>query len=320
MLPFLITGVVFFGVSFITYCTLMRLHGSTVLRQRLAGFSQAAVTAVDCDEVSEQAKKSLGKNILESISGALGLKQSRRLETKLARAAIALKPSEFVVLSGLLALMPLGLVLLGYSLVSSFALAMLGVVLPQFYLRMRQVKRTKKLSAQIPECLVMIANALKAGYSFLQSMELVARETEDPIAQEFTKVLKEMNLGVTTEHALEAMVVRVGSDDLDIVITAVLIQRQIGGNLSQILDSISETIRERIKIKGEIQTLTAQGRVSGIVISGLPICIGCFIYIINPDYLSVLFTETLGQLFLALGFVGQVIAALLIRKIVSIQV
>ncbi len=166
----------------------------------------------------------------------------------------------------------------------------------------------------------MLSNSLKAGYSFLQAMELVSREIGDPLSCEFEKCLKEMSLGLATEEALEHAALRMGCPDFDLVVTAVLIQRQVGGNLSEILDTIAHTIRERIRIQGEIRTLTAQGKISGMVIGLLPLVLALFVFIINPDYIKPLFVEPLGRAMLGLGVMGQVMAMVIIRKIVNIEV
>lgn len=320
MLVLVLAGVLGIATTTLSYVIIGRVHSVMVVRQRLQAFSLPQDVKIDEASNPGKGEESAVKKLLSQANHSLGLKQSKQLEMELARADIKLKPGEFVVLNAFMALAPLTLTLIGYSILPSLLFSLCGAMIPQFYVRFRQVDRLKKTSAQIPEALVMISNALKAGYSFMQAMDLVSQEMPAPIAQEFSKVLKEMSLGVTTEASLQSMVDRVNSDDLDLVITAVLIQRQVGGNLSEILDSIAHTIRERIRIKGEIKTLTAQGRISGLVISALPAGIGFFIYLINPEYMTALFTETLGQIMLAIGLFGQIIAAFLIKKIVNIQV
>jgi len=135
----------------------------------------------------------------------------------------------------------------------------------------------------------MMSNALRGGYSFLQTLDMVSREAPSPVSDEFRRVVQEVGLGRTTEEALGNLYRRVPSDDLDLLITAVNIQHEVGGNLAQILDSIGHTIRERVRIKGEIQTLTAQGRISGYVITALPIFLAGYITLVNPDYMMPLF-------------------------------
>jgi len=180
-------------------------------------------------------------------------------------------------------------------------------------------QRIKEISNQLGDTIILIANSLRAGYSFLQAIETVAEEMPDPIRKEFRILLKEMNLGISTEQALLNLVNRVPSRDLDLVVTAVLIQRQIGGNLSEILDNISTTIRQRVKLKGEIKTLTAQGRMSGWIIALLPVALGMILYAMNKEYIQLLFTNSLGQMMLLLAVVMELIGVIIIRGIVNIE-
>jgi tight adherence protein B len=189
-----------------------------------------------------------------------------------------------------------------------------------FLAHFRRKKRLEAFTKQIVDALTLISSSLKAGYSFIQSMEVVAQEVPAPLGEEFSLAMHEMSLGATVEESLEEMVQRVGSDDLALVVTAVLVQRQTGGNLAEVLDNIAETIRERIRIRGEIRTLTAQGRISGWIVGLLPVGLGAAVSAINPSYMSVLFRHPLGLLFLLLGACGQVIGVLVIRKIVQIEV
>ena len=165
-----------------------------------------------------------------------------------------------------------------------------------------------------------MANALRSGLSFLQAVEVISREMTDPIAGEFSILLKEMRLGVITEEALRNLAIRVPSTDLDLVVTSVLVQRQVGGNLAVILDTIGATVRERLQIKGEIRTLTAQGRMSGWIVGLIPIFMVGILMILNREYIMALFTEPLGHIFLACGVVLQIIGALIIRNIIDIDV
>jgi tight adherence protein B len=215
---------------------------------------------------------------------------------------------------GILCLMVVGkiiFVLLGFTA---------GAALPLFILRGIIERRVKAFNNQLGDCLVLIANSLRTGYSFMQAIQMVASEMLPPISVEFARTLREMNLGVTTEEALNNLAKRINSDDLDLVLTAVMIQRQIGGNLAEILDNIAGTIRERLKIKGHIRTLTAQGRISGLIVGILPIALGLVIQMLNPEYIRVLYTTDSGLFMLGGAAVSQVFGVLLIRKIVNIEV
>jgi tight adherence protein B len=172
--------------------------------------------------------------------------------------------------------------------------ALVGFVLfsfiPNIYVGWAAKSRVTKFNTQLGDTINMMANSLRSGYSLLQSMELVSREAPQPTSAEFRRVVQEVGLGLSTEDALANLMKRVPSDDLDLLITAVNIQMESGGNLAQILETIGHTIRERVRIKGEIQTLTAQGRISAYVITALPIALALFITMVNPGYMAPIFT------------------------------
>ncbi|MDD4602049.1 hypothetical protein SDC9_14770 [bioreactor metagenome] len=246
---------------------------------------------------------------------------TRWFEHRLIQAGLPIRGSEFLVVCTGVAVLAAGLfMLLTGKLILAVLGAVLGFSLPVLFLKTKIARRTAAFNGQLGDSLVLIANSLRTGYSFMQAIEMVSREMPRPIAEEFARVLKEMNLGVSTEDAMNNLAKRVDSDDLDLVITAVLIQRQVGGNLAEILDNIAGTIRERVKMKGKIRTLTAQGRISGLIISLLPIFVGLMIYIINPEYIKVLFVHPMGRLMLVAGVVSQLLGIVLIRKIVNIEV
>jgi len=202
----------------------------------------------------------------------------------------------------------------------------LGWWVPRFYVGRRKARRLAAFNDHLADTITLIANALRAGASFLQAIELVVRETQPPVSTEFNRVIREVNLGLPFEQALANMVRRVRSDDLELMTTAITIQHQVGGNLAEILDSIAFTIRERIRIKGEIKTLTAQQRLSGYVVAGLPIFLVVILSIIAPTFMEPMFGEPyivgipLGVIILAMGAIMMLIGFLAIRKIVDIEV
>ena len=173
---------------------------------------------------------------------------------------------------------------------------------------------------ELGDMLTMVANALRAGFSFMQAFELIAREMDAPIGREVQKIVNEVNVGATLDTALENMQKRVESPDFELVVTAVLIQRQVGGNLAQILDTISGTIQERIRMRREVMALTAQGRMSGVVLALLPIALGAFLCTVSPDYMRPLFEETTGRIAIGVAIVMEIIGYVVIRKIVDIKV
>lgn len=180
--------------------------------------------------------------------------------------------------------------------------------------------RREAFTEQLSDCLTTVANALRAGYSFQQAVDVVAKEMEPPISDEFAKVSSDVSMGITLENALDQMAHRVNSSDFDLVVTAVLIQREVGGNLAQVLDSISDTITERIRMKREINALTAQGRMSALVLLVLPFALAVAMYFINHDQFMILFKEPLGRIALGVSVVMEIIGVIIIRKIVDIEV
>ncbi|HAX68985.1 MAG TPA: type II secretion system F family protein [Anaerolineales bacterium] len=160
-----------------------------------------------------------------------------------------------------------------------------GAFAPRMYVKSQQKKRLQKFNDQLPDMLNLMVNGLRAGYSTMQAMEAVSKELPAPICDEFRRVVQEMQIGIPMETALDNLLRRIPSDDLDFVVTAVNVQREVGGNLSEILDNISFTIRERIRIKGEVRVLTAQVRTSGTVLSLIPFGLTVVLWFLNPDYL-----------------------------------
>ncbi len=167
----------------------------------------------------------------------------------------------------------------------------------------------------------MLVNSLRAGYSILQAMEAVAEEMAPPASEEFRRVVREVQLGVSMEDALNNLLRRVPSDDLDLMVTAMNIQREVGGNLAEVLDSISFTIRERVRIQGEIRALTAQGRYSGYIVSLLPVLVAFLIYLINPTFILPMFQDRIcGWPMLGIAILGVLVGNYVIQRIVNIEV
>lgn len=281
------------------------------------------------EEIREEKKKSFKKdyksgfNILSKrIGSARALDgYKKKIQFNLTRAHILLKAEEFITVCIILFIvLALIIFIISGSFLYSLLAGLLGWLFPSILLKAKAKRRIKHLNDQLGDSIVMISNSLKAGYSFFQSVDVVAKEMTGPISEEFTLLQKELNLGVSTEKALENIVARVLSDDLELVITAVLIQRQVGGNLSEVLDNISSTIRERLKIKGEIRTVTAQGKMSGMIISLMPVGLGVILFFINPDHIMLLFRETLGIGILAFSVFMELIGIYFISKIIKIEV
>jgi len=256
------------------------------------------------------------------------------LARDIARADLKLKPSEFLLIwVGAVVGIPAAMLILSAILPALgnplFLLigAFVGFLLPRFWLSRRKAGRLGAFNKQLPDTITLIANALRAGSSFLQAIELVVRESRPPISTEFGRVIREVNLGLPFDQALENMVRRVRSDDLELMATAISIQHQVGGNLAEILDSIAYTIRERVRIQGEIRTLTAQQRLSGYVVGFLPIALAGFLFIAAPGFMKPMFDNPpeilglpAGVVILIFGGFMMFMGFMFIRRIVDIEV
>jgi len=274
-----------------------------------------------------QALNSLNRVVEQRDFGA-------NLARDIARADLRLKPSEFLLIWGTSIVgLPVLMFLLS-PIVTAFSSpiflligALVGFLLPRFWLARRKNGRLGAFNKQLPDTITLIANALRAGSSFLQAIELVVRESRPPISTEFGRVIREVNLGLPFDQALENMVRRVRSEDLELMATAISIQHQVGGNLAEILDSIAYTIRERVRIKGEIRTLTAQQRLSGYVVAGLPVGLAAFLFIAAPGFMEPMFDNRAslvglpaGVIILMVGGFMMFMGFMFIRKIVDIEV
>ena len=248
------------------------------------------------------------------------VQKNNPMDAKMQQADWPLMGTEFEIMLLIFGLL-LGLVvfLTTFDIMLTILALVVGIVLGLLFLNIYISRRQQAFTNQLGDMLQMVSNAMRAGFSFLQAFELIAREMDAPIGREVQKVVSEINVGATMDTALENMQKRVQSADFELVVTAVLIQRQVGGNLAQILDTIGATIEERVKVKREVKALTAQGRASGYLLSGLPFALGLILYTINPDYLKPLWTETYGRMAIMLALVFQVIGFMVIRKIVDIK-
>lgn len=198
--------------------------------------------------------------------------------------------------------------------------ALLMACLPSVWLIWRRRKRLNLFASQLPDALELMARALRAGHSLGASFQLVQTEGPEPIATEFGRVFEEQNLGISTEESLRNMTDRVPNLDLKFFATAIILQRQTGGDLAEILDKIGNLIRERFKIYGQVQALTGEGRLSGVVLLGLPPLLFGAVYHLNPDYVMILFEDPMGKKMIAGAAFMQLLGALVIRKIVNIKV
>lgn len=320
LLILLILGI---SLSVLCYQLLYGMFSKNNYISRLDVYTNQVETSKDEKVKKQQENYRQGLGLLarsiEKTGFFTNYKNSIRM--KLTNANILMKAEEYLsiclilfVVSGLL-----GALLFKNFLMVLF-MAVIGWVAPLFILNRNINKRLKKINSQLGDTIAILSNSLKAGHSFFQAVDSVSRELTGPMADEFAKLQKEISLGVNTEIALENMVNRVGSDDLELMVTAVLIQRQVGGNLAEVLDNISETIRQRIRAKGEIRTLTAQGRMSGWIISLLPFFLAIAISIISPQQMKTLISSPIGIIMIIIALIMEFMGIVFVRKIINIEV
>lgn len=260
------------------------------------------------------AQKRIKKKVLTKEKNA-------KLEIKLARAGLPIKPEEFILFQWIITAF---LAFLFEFITGQWIFLVIGAIpgylVPNWFLQKKIHDRVNKFNEGLTDMITSIVGSLRAGFSFPQSLRTVVEESDSPIKEEMESVLKEMQYGSSLEDALNNLKERMPSEDLDLMIQAILIQRQVGGNLATVLDKIVETIRDRTKIQRQIRTLTAQGRLSGIVVGLLPIILGFFLYIIQPQYIGTLFHHPIGIILLTAGAISGIIGFIMIKKITTIEV
>lgn len=262
----------------------------------------------------QMTKQKVRKNMLTK-------EKNSKLETVLRRSGLPLKPEEYILfkwlaagVTGFLMLLVSGNMLL--MVVGFF----IGFLLPGWYVKKKIKERIVKFNEGLPDMISTIVGSLRAGFSFQQALKTVIEEAGSPIKEEMDSVIKEMQYGASLEDSLNELKERMPSEDLDLMIQAILIQRQVGGNLATVLDKIVQTIRERTKIHRQISSLTAQGRLSGIVIGLLPIILAFVLYLIEPEYIGTLFRHPIGIALTVAGIFSGIIGFVLIRKITAVEV
>lgn len=253
-------------------------------------------------------------DLLRKAPGTLSLGQALRA------AGMTVSPATLVLMGGVLGAIGFYIGQVQRSTLLSVPLAGLGLVAPYLYLKWRRRRRIAKFESQLPDALDMVTNAMRAGYAFQGAMELVGQEIADPLGGEFAQFYEEQNLGMDVRTALLALQSRVPSLDLKMFITAVLIQRETGGNLSEVLENIATVIRGRFRIQDELKTLTAQVRLSSKILGFLPVIVVALITIMNPDFIAPLFNETVGRILLASAAVSQIIGFIVMWRLADIEI
>jgi len=277
------------------------------------------------EKVQSDNFKGFMKNSNEGIRGIIkkGVpgKDRKKIIQKLAAAGVTIKPEEFLMSKFFFAVFGGFLFYLIFSAAIIAPLGMiLGYMLPETWLTSKRRRRVDKFNDELADMITTIIGSLKAGYSFSQALKTVAEESESPVKEEIQTMINELNYGMTMEEALNNLKDRMPSTDLELMIHSVLIQRQIGGNLSIILEVIVSTIRERKKLERQVRTLTAQGRLSGRIIAALPVVLGVAFFLINRNYMMQFFNNIYGQVALGIGICLTVLGFIVINRITKIEV
>ncbi len=231
-----------------------------------------------------------------------------------------IRPEEFVIFWFLMVTVP-GILIFTFTtnILQTIAAVAVGSVLPPAYINLKVAARRKEFQVQLGDALMILANALRAGFSFEQALTNVADSLPDPLKSEFMMVSREMRMGGSVEEALNKVAGRMQNEDLKLLSTAVVVQQQVGGNLAEIIDTLASTIRDRLTIMRTVRTLTAQGRTSGMIIGLLPIAFMGLVSLFNPAYMAPMFESWIGHILLAVGAVMQITGFLVVRKMVDIR-
>jgi len=261
------------------------------------------------------------KGFKEFIGNSLNDSFNEKIAQDLKSAGLEMDPGEYIAMVIIVAAISgLLLVLITGQFLLIIPGAAVGLLLPKLWIGSKRKSRVKSFNDALPDMITTIIGSLKAGFSFTQAMKTVSEESEPPVKDEVLIFLKEMSYGVSMEEALNNLKTRMPSNDLDLMIQAILIQRQVGGNLSMILEVIVKTIRERNEIDRHLRSLTAQGKLSGKVVGLLPVFIFIMLSLINPEYMSPFFENILGKIMLGVGVVMEIIGFIVMNKLAKIEV
>ncbi|QQE79454.1 type II secretion system F family protein [Alicyclobacillus sp. SO9] len=241
------------------------------------------------------------------------------LEKLLDSAEIELSVAEFALRFSVITAVISLLVTLLVNIVPGILVWPAGFLTVAFYLRTRRQRRVNRFNDGLGDLLTIVANALRAGHSFAQSIHMVTQDMKGPVQEEFVRVEGEVQIGIGLEEALHRAATRVDSEDFNLIVTAIQIQRQVGGNLAEVLDKIADTIRDRVKLQREVKALTSQGRLSASIFMVLPAGVGAILFAVNPSYMKSMFHSPVGVALLILAALGQVVGLLIIRKIVRVE-
>jgi tight adherence protein B len=249
------------------------------------------------------------------------LPQVRDLKVLLEQADLSWTPGTFIMISlGLAAALSASAFILSQSLLPTLLAGLAGIVFPRMYVKHLKTRRIRRFEEQFPESIDLLGRSIRAGHAFPTGLKVVAEESPDPMGAEFRQIFEEQKFGLPLEDSLLGLADRVDLVDVRIFVTAILVQREVGGNLAEILDKIAYTIRERFTLQRQIRVYTAQGRLTGYILAALPILLGMAITALNPEYMAILFEDPMGKVLMAMAAVMQFLGFLLIRRIIDIEI
>jgi tight adherence protein B len=321
------------GIEILITLTVFVAVSAAILAAFQSRSATAAITQARLDRVTGRVDYStytggslaLRGNRMSSIAwverALSGVDFAQSLDMTLRRAAWNMRVAELLAISTLCGGVAfcIGTFLLQHWLIG-VVLGVFAAYIPIFLVQRAAKRRIGKIEKQLVELLMMMSNSLKAGFGLMQAVDQASRQMEEPIASELRQLTRDTQIGSSVEEAVTDFGRRIGSYDLEIVVTAILVQRNVGGNLSEIFDNVAHTMRERERIRGEIATLTAQQKLTGYIIGGLPVALALIFFVMNRDYMMLLFTEPVGRLMLLGAVIMEVIGVFIIRKIINIDV
>jgi tight adherence protein B len=306
-----VLGIVILAVGFV-----LSRRGDRVIEDRLERIGLPEDLAVQADTTTR--KTPIG-DALNRAMAQRGVGAS--MATQLARADLKITVGEFMAATVILVISAGGVVyFLKRDILVAAVVCLVAFFVPRIYVAMARGRRLKAFTNQLGDTIQLMVNGIRAGYSILQAMEAVSQEMGPPIADEFGRVVQEVQLGLTLEHAMNNMLRRVPSDDLDMMITAINVQREVGGNLAEVLDSIAFTIRERVRIKGELQAMTGQSRMSGYMVGMVPVALVVFLYLLNPGYMGQMFEHQCGYAMMVCAAIGVAAGFAVMNRVMQIDV
>lgn len=301
--------------AIVVYSVITILFSNTP-RERIRSRMEEISTDVNIDNIHAEVMSQKKKERKQKQNNLI----SKRFADTLEMSGIKFSPQEFITLWLCTTFGPILLgTLFSMHMLAVVALTVIGFAIPPIMVNQARVKREQLFNKQLGEALTIMGNCMRAGYSFQQAMDSVAREMQPPVSTEFARVVKEINYGVPMETSLTNMVNRVNNKDMELLVAAVLTSTQIGANLSDLLDTIAATVNDRIRMREEIQVMTAQGRMSGLIIGLLPVVIVLFMMVVNPSYFLAFATTELGRMMIILSVFMEIIGFIVINKIVDLK-